>query len=338
LTQPILTIAIPTFNRARYLELTIENLHKELLTIAPGSVEIIVSDNASPDDTPAILEAAISRGFPVRSIRNASNIGSDANIAQVFNMAGAPYVLILGDDDILVAGTLRFLVLTLTSANYGVVCLRPYGYDSDFLKEHPGGTGKNLVYEKGGDFLAAIGAYITLISACVINKGLLDGVDARQFCGGNLVQVHLVLMAALAARQNLYYTGYSVACKRNNSGGYDFAKVFVAELGRILDNSDGLPKASIRSFERKMMLGYYPTYLLRLRKERDPERLQSSFDRFRSRFGGTVLFWVWLAPIFKLPRSLSILWGCFAVAAGRALSGDLRRGLRFVRTQRSKGR
>ncbi|OCJ06957.1 hypothetical protein A6U86_07640 [Rhizobium sp. AC27/96] len=334
MTSPILSIVIPTFNRASYLKQTLENLRRELPTVAAGTVEIIVSDNASPDDTPTVVSAAVADGLSIRSIRNAENIGSDANIAQVFNMAKAPYVLILGDDDVLVAGTLSFLISTLQKETYGVVCLKSYGYDSDLLAEHPGGHGKSLVFEDSGDFIAAIGAYITLISACVINKGLLGDIDARQFCGGNLVQVHLVLKAALSARQNLFYTGYAVACKRNNSGGYDFSKVFVEELGRILDSyvADGLPRSGIRKFERRMMFGYYPYYLLRQRQNQTAG-LNDTYGRFSTRFGNRPLFWIWLAPILKLPRPLSLLWGSLTVAVGRSLSGDFRRGLTFLQKQ-----
>jgi len=334
MTSPILSIVIPTFNRASYLKLTLENLRRELLTVAPGTVEVVVSDNASRDNTPAIVDAAITEGLPIRSIRNADNIGSDANIAQVFNMAKGPYVLILGDDDVLVSGTLSFLIATLRNDTYGVLCLKSYGYDSDLLAEHPGGQGKSMVFEDSGDFIAAIGAYITLISACVINKGLLGDIDARQFCGGNLVQVHLVLKAALSAKRNLFYTGYAVACKRNNSGGYDFAKVFVEELGRILDSyqAEGLPRSGIRKFERRMMFGYYPYYLLRQRQNQT-DGLGDTYNRFSTRFGNRLLFWIWLAPILKLPRRLSLLWGSLTVAVGRSLSGDFRRGLTFLHKQ-----
>lgn len=333
--MPILSIVIPTYNRARFLSLALENLRAEISNATPGSVEVIVSDNASGDDTAAVIEAAIAQGLSLRAIRNSSNIGSDANIAQVFNMASAPYVLILGDDDLLVAGTLRWLVEALHRETYGVVCLKPYGYDRDPVREYPGGAGGVLTFDDSGDFIASLGAYITLISACVINKSLLGDVDARQFCGGNLVQVHLVLSAALAARRNLLRKTYSVACKRNNSGGYDFAAVFVSELGRILDGfiGNGLSQVSLDKFERRMILSYYPTYLLRQRKVGSLAHQRATYRAFTHRFGRSALFWIWLAPILRLPRGLAVVWGYGVVALGRSLGGDFRRGLAFLRSK-----
>jgi abequosyltransferase len=331
--NPILSIVIPTYNRARFLALALEGLREEISNVAPDSVEVIVSDNASEDDTAAVVEAAIAHGLSLRAIRNPNNLGSDANIAQVFNMASAPYVLILGDDDLLVAGTLRWLVATLHRETYGVICMKPYGYDRDPVREYPGGAGAVLTFDDSGNFIATLGAHVTLISACVINKSLLGNVDARAFCGGNLVQVHLVLAAALAARKNLLRTTYSVACKRNNSGGYDFTEVFVSELGRILDSfvGKGLSQASLDKFGRRMMLSYYPTYLLRGRRNGSPAQQQATYRIFSERFGKDPFFWIWIAPILRLPRRLALVWGYCVVAIGRSLGGDFRRGLAFLR-------
>ncbi|MGN7292442.1 glycosyltransferase family 2 protein [Rhizobium sp. SAFR-030] len=331
MTLPLLSIAIPTYNRAPYLALTLAHLRSDMASLPAGLVEVIVSDNASGDHTAEVVAAAIAGGLPVHALRNPKNIGSDANIAQVFNLARGRYVLILGDDDVLTEGTLGFLVNTLKNETYGVICLKPYGYNSDIKGEHPGKGGENIVYKDSGDFLASVASYVTLISACVINKALLEEVDARAFCGGNLVQVHLVIRAALEAPTNLYRTIYSVACKRNNSGGYDFAHVFVQELGDILDRyrPEGMTAGKVRKFETRMMLGFYPYYLLRQRRDRSGD-LATTYRYFTARFHRRLLFWTWLMPIMKLPRLASLAWGGAAVLIGRLATGDFRRGLKFL--------
>jgi glycosyltransferase involved in cell wall biosynthesis len=325
----VLSIAIPTYNRATYLALTLDVLKKQLSDVPQGSVEIVVSDNASTDHTQEVIQAAIAGGLPVRAVRNERNIGSDANIAQVFNLSAAPYVMILGDDDILVDGTLRFLVETARQG-FGVICLRPYGYNTDYRKEYPGDIGKDREFDDAGDFLAAIGAYMTLISACVVNKKLLGSVDARDYCGGNLVQVHLVVKAALIGERNLYRTRYAVACKRNNSGGYDFSRVFVQSLGAILDlyAEQGLHPRQTRRIENQLIIRFYPYYVFcqRLKKTGD---VGEAYQRFVRRFSHHWLFWVILAPILKWPRLPALVWGGAMVLFGRSLTGDMQRGLSF---------
>jgi len=329
--MPLLTIAIPTWNRASYLAQTLEQLRRESGHAIPGTVEFLVSDNCSPDATTEVVQKAQASGLSIRYVRNARNIGADANIAQCFNLALGRYVLILGDDDLLVDGTLSWLLDCLARRNWGVVCLRAYGFNDNFRIEYPGGTGKELEFEDGGAFLVAAGALITLISSCVINKGLLPSVDASAFCGGNLVQMHLVIQSALVAQENLLVKRYRIACKRNNSGGYDFSRVFVEELGRILDRyqSKGLTPRAIRQFETRLLVGYYPFYAFRQRL-RSTGDCTTTYRRFSDRFGTRILFLYWIGPILSLPRPFALAWGAAVTLVGRVATGDLRRGAMFA--------
>src|ERR1035438_10666701 len=104
ITKPLLTIAIPTYNRAGCL--------KELLSVLADQlkdeprVELIISDNASPDETPFVVQDFVSRGLRVRYIRNTQNIGADANFLQCFEQALGKYVWLFSDDDLIVPGGL----------------------------------------------------------------------------------------------------------------------------------------------------------------------------------------------------------------------------------------
>lgn len=336
--QPLLTVAIPTWNRASFLALTLKQLLREVSNENIYNVEVLVSDNGSSDDTKAVVDDIQNHGLEVRYIRNPENLGSDFNIAQCFNLAEGKYVLILGDDDLFVDGALVQLLNCLSLNDYGTVCMRPYGFESNFRLEYPGGAGQDIVYDDPGDFLAAIGPLMTLISSCAINKNSLVGIDAQAFCGSCLVQVHLVLRAVLVAKNNVFMNRYLMACKRNNSGGYDFSKVFVTNFGEILDShqSLGLSVDAIRSIENRFMLGFFPFYLLKHRLA-NAGNLEAMLTRYRERFHGRWLFEYWLSPIMRLPCSLAILWGGGVTLIGRVISGDLRRGLAFAWSRISKG-
>jgi len=329
----LLTIAIPTFNRAEWLKLCLSQLVPQLNDIN-REVEISIYDNASPDHTEAIVRSFLGDGLPLRYSRNTENIGSDRNIAQCFNEARGKYVLILGDDDLLIDGTLAWLISMLERKEYGVICLRPYGFDGDFRKEYPGLVGPEQEYTNGADFLVAIGQLVSLISSCVINKSILSNVDAKEFCGGNLVQVHLVIQAALLGPISLYTKNYYVACKRNNSGGYDFIKVFVEELSKIFDRYKylGLTTENIYAFETHMLLGYFPNCLLRQRLTRTGDQV-ANINRLKERLGKRWLYHICLAPILYLPRPLAIVWGGVITVLGRVWYGDFRRGVYFLRNK-----
>jgi abequosyltransferase len=330
--RPTLTIAIPTYNRAPYLALLLGQLDSEIRKLPePGRIEALVSDNDSTDDTPRVVADARKNGLNLRYLRNPENIGSDRNIAQCFNEATGRYVLIMGDDDLLADGTLPKIIDRLERTTAGVVLLQPYGYDFDFRAERPRNKERWVDHRDVASFLLRAGPLITLISACAIRKEILQDLDAAQFVGGHLVQVHLVLRALLRAKTATSYEGFVVACKRNNSGGYAFSDVFVRELGSIFDRyrNDGLGPDLVRRYEARLLASFYPYYVWRQMPfpPADLARCRADFEtRFRDRWE----YRLSVAPMFWLPGPLGRLWGGFATLMGRALGGDLWRGMHFL--------
>jgi glycosyltransferase involved in cell wall biosynthesis len=69
------SIGVPVFNGARYLEDCLESL----ITQTYGDLEILISDNGSTDETPVICRAYCERDHRVRYHRQPRNIGAAAN-------------------------------------------------------------------------------------------------------------------------------------------------------------------------------------------------------------------------------------------------------------------
>ena len=70
-SEPTLTIGLPVFNGARYLQETLESVLSQSFT----DFEVVISDNASTDETEAIGRAAAARDLRVTYRRNAENVG-----------------------------------------------------------------------------------------------------------------------------------------------------------------------------------------------------------------------------------------------------------------------
>lgn len=330
-TGPLLTIAIPTWNRAPYLQLLLTEIQKQRALLPSGTIELVVCDNHSEDTTPEVVNAAMHAGQAIHYIRHAENIGSDCNIATCFNVASGRYVWIMGDDDLPVDGTLSWLSTVLSQQDYALVYLRPFGFDQDFRTEQPRTRGKHVATRDLGEFLSKVGAQLNLISAMIVNKALVPTLDARQFCGSNLVHVEIYLTAARQLASFFYSTSYRVAYKRNNFGPYDFSKVFVTNLGAIFDRhcQNGLPLHAVRRMQNSMLVQYFPQYVLKMRWNRDEDR-DTSHSIFKSRFRNCINYWLFIEPIFSAPRPIAICAGLSATFIGRSLSGDLRRGLAFL--------
>jgi abequosyltransferase len=329
--SPILTIAIPTWNRHEYLQQNLRQLKLEIDTVGHHLVEVLVSDNCSPDATPDVVRAAQAAGLAVRYVRNEKNLGWALNFAQCVDLATGKYILLFGDDDVLCSGTLRQLMNHLIDADHGVICLRPYGYDVDHEKENPGGSGRVLRFDDANTYLVEISKYFTLTSSLVINRTLLKGVDSREFIHTNLATFHLVLRAALAARSNVFIDRFLVASKRQNSSSYEYYKVFVDEFWEIIDAhvTHGFNPEAVRRLETRRLFSYYPFYMLDIRASGCGD-LEGTFSALRGRFRRRLLFWVWIAPTLRLPKPIALAWGAMTMAVGRVAKGDLRRGLMFA--------
>jgi glycosyltransferase domain-containing protein len=123
-----LSICIPTYNRAAYLRSALIRFETHYNFEFP--YEIVISDNASEDNTAEVVEEFIARGLPIRYFRRATNGGSLANTVCAFHHAVGEYVLYYADDDFLVPEGLAEVVKYLDANPDVSACHAPwYLYD-----------------------------------------------------------------------------------------------------------------------------------------------------------------------------------------------------------------
>ena len=93
--MPLVTIGIPTYNRAAMLRRSIESA----LCQDYPMIEVIISDNASTDDTQEVCQEFSKKDDRVKYVTQSSNMGATANFADVLKRASGEYFMWLGDDD-----------------------------------------------------------------------------------------------------------------------------------------------------------------------------------------------------------------------------------------------
>lgn len=83
--KPLLSICIPTYNRSKYLKKSLDSIvtQNEFLN---GSVEIVISDNASTDDTKEVVTPYLEKYDNVYYSRNEENV-RDKNYPTVLSKA-----------------------------------------------------------------------------------------------------------------------------------------------------------------------------------------------------------------------------------------------------------
>ncbi len=111
---PLVTIGIPTYNRA---DSTLPSTINCSINQDYPNIEIIVSDNCSLDNTEAIVRSF--KDTRIKYIRQQKNIGPNNNYNACLNAAKGDFFLLLQDDD-------------LIDDDFVSICLRAAKYSTDF--------------------------------------------------------------------------------------------------------------------------------------------------------------------------------------------------------------
>ena len=98
--QKLLTIAIPTYNRAELLDKQLAWLAQAIKAFE-DECEILVSDNCSTDNTQEVIQKwqATLSNITFKSNKNSKNLGVVKNIMYCLNSTTTKYVWTIGDDD-----------------------------------------------------------------------------------------------------------------------------------------------------------------------------------------------------------------------------------------------
>ncbi len=92
----LLSICIPTYNRAEHVYTCISQLIPQLL---PFNIPIYVSDNCSTDNTIDYINDLKEKYSYIFYSKNENNMGPDYNFAKVLKLSQSKYAWLLGDDD-----------------------------------------------------------------------------------------------------------------------------------------------------------------------------------------------------------------------------------------------
>lgn len=100
MSTELLSIYIPTFNRADRLAELLYELGSIRASSTHLSFEVVVSDNGSTDHTYDLARAGIDQGIVDLYARKRTNLKADANMLDSFRLTRGEFVWILCDDDI----------------------------------------------------------------------------------------------------------------------------------------------------------------------------------------------------------------------------------------------
>ena len=117
-TRPTVSIGMPVYNGARYIRQSLDALLAQEFT----DFELIVSDNASTDDTGEIVSACAAADTRVRYHRNEENLGGIGNFNRVCELARGKYFLWASCHDLWAPGFLALCVAQMERDESIVLC------------------------------------------------------------------------------------------------------------------------------------------------------------------------------------------------------------------------
>jgi len=115
------TIVVPTYNRSGLLKIGLQSI----LSQDHSDFRVIVLDNASTDDTQAVVSSF--GDHRVSYTRNETNIGAFRNSNRAIEVNRSPYLAIFQDDDVMLPGFIRESVLALDQNPHAAFSFAPTG-------------------------------------------------------------------------------------------------------------------------------------------------------------------------------------------------------------------
>jgi len=146
-SRKLLSLCIPTYNRADCLKRLLDNIIPQILEYKEG-VEVCISNNGSTDNTREIVFSFKDKHPDLfKYNENEENLGFDRNVLKVVSMAEGDFVWTFSDDDLIVNNGFKEVInfIMENKDNMGGMVVKFSSYTED--RE----TGKKIRYQSSVD-------------------------------------------------------------------------------------------------------------------------------------------------------------------------------------------
>lgn len=232
--NPMLTIAIPTYNRVERLKETLKRVIDE---VEGKEVEILVSDNASTDGTEEFMNLIVKKYLNIKYFRRKENGGFDANFLNCFDKAKGKYMILLGDDDVLLPGAvdsilkcieLNPVAIYLNTSN--LISRNPIRYSHTTVSSK-----ENIVCNDKNIFLKNMGIYCTFISALVYNLELVRKISNKEkYAKTNIIHSHIMFELLRNEGKYIVNSYNCIAEQGNEAVSYDVYNTWIKNYSELI--------------------------------------------------------------------------------------------------------
>ena len=312
-SEKLLSICIPTFDRSNLLARSLQSVLDD--EFPWDTVEVVVLDNASRDDTGRVVERVLSRNSHVRYVRNDFNAGHDRNTLKAIEVAVGDYVFLFSDDDVLVPGSAAEILTAIETVRPSFLYLNHAGFWEDespnvVISRQAELHAENQVYESGFKFLydwllehASAMVFRTSVARHALRR--MGEYEQFKFERGYAASA-LAYQVALEATGPFVKVGHCCVAVRNTlqpsynpiySSHIDPVRQF-----EVLFSWGLLTRTQFSRLMKKRIWGFRDNLILALRCAGDPR--YSAIER-RIIWKQNWRYWrfyLYLAPVVTLPR------------------------------------
>ena len=274
-----------------------------------SQIEIIVSDNASTDDTTDIIRSLQIKYPWVRCYRNDSNIGAEGNFYYLSTLANGDYVWIIGDDDKLAEEAISVVMKLIDSSGEGYnlfVC--DYSvYSKDFKeKKAEVGYGLNNVstITNHNDLMKIFGWRLSYISSIIFNRSIFLAVSKDRYdkyLEYGFSFLYMVCYGVINDCSALYIKKPLVCNRTENSIIHDSWKYFVVGISIVLNDlqNEGYSARSINRTKNKMVFYYVIPHVIssKIKGNLTIRKCRELFYHYKK----CLVFWCFCVPILLIP-------------------------------------
>ncbi len=313
-SAPLLTIAVPTYNRARELSLLLEYLAPQLAHFAE-EVELLICDNASADDTQLRVRQWIDQGLRCRYELSPENLGPDSNFLRCYRLARGNFVWIFGDDDVIFDGALNRILAVLRQTNMDLVFVPSLGFvhhPTERTKPNPEASFRLFNSPKALLHALTFVGDLALISSVILNREWAERFSHADYelgRGSNLIQLgwtfHLLRHMRRAA---LFEQGLISTCEAAPSRPFDLVGVFAHNWKRQAERFLDARSPLHRSVLDAQMYAWFPANWVSMRRNGFAQHTAYPARQVFRDYGGRWTFWVFTWPLLFLPLPLAELW------------------------------
>lgn len=246
--KKLLTIAIPTYNRADQLNESI----RDLLKVLPGECRILVSDNGSTDNTHEIC-LKYSRFENFNFIESEKNEGYDRNVLKLLENVTTDYIWFLSDDDRITGDLLSIVCKSCADKLYAGILIdaEVVGLNDCVVNPSLSNIKMDCSFLLNEKHLETMYKWSTLISSIVLRTDLAkNSINVAEHALGTLfIQLPLFWLSCLG--KNILTINEIKIQKYNPKNSYFETSVFDVWLWNLIDVGRVLERGGISIFTIK---------------------------------------------------------------------------------------